>query len=243
MLCRFPQARFEPLDAPQRQFRLDRVGQPGALGNQTLAFASWPARILRSDRRDRDHPAMPRFAAQPAEQRAHQHLGVKPVGLGPALLTRHRHAAGMNDMGLNPVALQQPGQPEPVAPGFIRHNRARDRSACPCRLLAPSLNLLEQARRVDGQLLQRPPVHPWHRCGHQPGTATHFDHAHQRAIMVESDEGFGQVVGLVMGLLHQCQRNDGASDLVARPIASFAHDGTERRIVRPQDPAEQTDVL
>src|SRR5690349_11872434 len=43
-----------------------------------------------------------------------------------------------------------------------------------------------------------------------------------------------------MGLLHQCQRNDGASDLVARPIASFAHDGTERRIVRPQDPAEQT---
>src|SRR3954465_526908 len=44
-----------------------------------------------------------------------------------------------------------------------------------------------------------------------------------------------------MGLLHQCQRNDGASDLVARPIASFAHDGTERRIVRPQNPAEQTD--
>src|SRR5688572_31904769 len=44
-----------------------------------------------------------------------------------------------------------------------------------------------------------------------------------------------------MGLLHQCQRNEGASDLVARPIASFAHDGTERRIVRPQDPAEQTD--
>src|SRR3954462_12503339 len=44
-----------------------------------------------------------------------------------------------------------------------------------------------------------------------------------------------------MGLLHQCQRNDGASDLVARPIASFAHDGTERRIVRPQDPAVQTD--
>src|SRR4051812_41563912 len=43
-----------------------------------------------------------------------------------------------------------------------------------------------------------------------------------------------------MGLLHLCQRNDGASDLVARPIASFAHDGTERRIVRPQDPAEQT---
>src|SRR3954452_17053885 len=42
-----------------------------------------------------------------------------------------------------------------------------------------------------------------------------------------------------MGLLHQCQRNDGASDLVARPIASFAHDGTERRI--PQNPAEQTD--
>src|SRR3954462_11883701 len=44
-----------------------------------------------------------------------------------------------------------------------------------------------------------------------------------------------------MGLLHQCQRNDGASDLVARPIASFAHDGTERRIVRPQNPAEQTE--
>jgi len=43
-----------------------------------------------------------------------------------------------------------------------------------------------------------------------------------------------------MGLLHLCQRNEGASDLVARPIASFAHDGTERRIVRPQSPAEQT---
>jgi hypothetical protein len=26
---------------------------------------------------------------------------------------------------------------------------------------------------------------------------------------------------LAMGVLHQCQRNDGASNLVARPIASF----------------------
>ena len=31
------------------------------------------------------------------------------------------------------------------------------------------------------------------------GTATHLDHAHQRAIMVESDERFGQVVGLGHG--------------------------------------------
>src|SRR6185503_6833412 len=53
--------------------------------------------------------------------------------------------------------------------------------------------------------------------------------------------GLDRSYGLVMGLLHQCQRNEGASDLVARPIASFAHDGTERRIVRPQNPAEQTE--
>ena len=29
----------------------------------------------------------------------------------------------------------------------------------------------------------------------------------------------------------------------ASPASPFAHDGTERRIVRPQDPAEQTEVL
>ena len=194
MLRGLPQARLEALDAPQRQFRLDRVGQSGAFGDQPLALAPRSPCILLGDRRDRHHPAVPRLAAQPAEQRAHQHLGVKPVGLGPPLLTRHRHAAGVNDINFNPVSLEQPGQPEPVAPGFIRHHRARDRSTCPCRLLAPALHLREQARWVNWQLLQRPPIHSRHRRRHQPGTATHLDHAHQRAIMVESDEGFGQVV-------------------------------------------------
>ena len=199
MLRSLPQARLEPLDAPQRQLRLDRVGQSGALGNQPLALAPRSPGILLRDRRDRHHPAVPRLAAQPAEQRAHQHLGVEPVGLGSALLTRHRHAAGVNDINLNPVTPQQPGQPKPVTPGFIRHHRARDRSACPCRLLAPALHLREQPRRVDWQLLQRPPVNSRHRRRHQPGTATHLDHAHQRAIMVESDEGFRQVIRLGHG--------------------------------------------
>jgi hypothetical protein len=107
VLRRLLQARLEALDAPQRQFRLDRVGHPGPLGNQALTLASRSPRILLADRRDRHHPAMPRLAAQPAEQRAHQHLGVEPVG--PALLARDRHAAGVNDMGLDPVTPQQPG--------------------------------------------------------------------------------------------------------------------------------------
>ena len=188
MLRGLLQARLEALDAPQRQLRLDRVGHPGAFGDQPLALASRSPGILLGDRRDRHHPAVPRLAAQPAEQRAHQHLGVKPVGLGPALLTRHRDAAGVNDINLNPVSLEQPGQPEPVTPGFIRHHRARDRPTGPRRLLAPALDLLEQARRVDRQLLQRPPVHSRHRRRHQPGRAAHLDHAHQRAVMVESDE-------------------------------------------------------
>ena len=39
--------------------------------------------------------------------------------------------------------------------------------------------------------------------------------------MVKGNESLDRSSGLAIGHLHQCQRNDGASDLVARPIASL----------------------
>jgi hypothetical protein len=138
---------------------------------------------------------------------------------GPALVARHADAAGMNDINLNPVPLKQPGQPEPI---LIR------------RLLAPALDLLQQARWVDRQLLQRPAVQSRHRRGHQLGRAAHLDYAHQRALRVGCDAGLGQVVGLGQRLLHRCQCNEGASDLIVRPITSRG--SLFRHLGRPYHP-------
>jgi len=89
--------------------------------------------------------------------------------------------------------------PDAPAPPWRRSPSAPCWAAGPRRLLAPASDLLEQVRRVDRQLLQWSPVHPRHRRRHQPGTAAHLDHAHQRALMLKSDEGFGQVVRLGRG--------------------------------------------
>jgi hypothetical protein len=60
-----------------------------------------------------------RLAAQPAEKRALQQLGVEPVRFGPPVFARDGDAGGMNDIGLNATRPQPARQPEAVATGLL----------------------------------------------------------------------------------------------------------------------------
>jgi hypothetical protein len=136
---------------------------------------------------------------------------------GPALVARHADAAGMNDINLNPVPLKQPGQPEPIT-----HTPppCRQRWTCSSRRAGLTDSFCNGRRSSPGT--------------HQPGRAAHLDYAHQRALRVGCDAGLGQVVGLGQRLLHRCQCNEGASDLIVRPITSRG--SLFRHLGRPYHP-------
>ena len=61
--------------------------------------------ILGLDRRNRDHSAVLSLPAQPTDEAPHQQPAIQPIRLCAALRPLHRNAAGMNDMGLDPVAV------------------------------------------------------------------------------------------------------------------------------------------
>ena len=92
---------IEVADAKPRQGRLDAVDDRGLLANEGLALAVGPLGIFLREGRDRSHLAVLPLAAQPAEKGAFELLGVEPVGLGAPVLARHRHARGMDDVGLD----------------------------------------------------------------------------------------------------------------------------------------------
>ena len=75
------------------------------------------------------------LAAQPAEKGALEQLGVEPVGLGPPVLPRHRHARGMNDVRLDAARSQPARQPEAVAAGLEGDGDALDLVASLLRFL------------------------------------------------------------------------------------------------------------
>jgi len=59
------------------------------------------------------------LSPQPTKKGVFQELGVKPIGLGAPTLTRHCHARGMNDMGLDTARSQPAGRPEAVLAGLV----------------------------------------------------------------------------------------------------------------------------
>src|SRR5262245_50021538 len=92
-------------------------------GTQKISVAPG---ILLCGGRDRAHLAVVPLAAEPAEEGAFEVLGVEAVGLGAPVLSRHRHARGMNDMGLDTARSQPAGQPEAVATGLESHSNTID---------------------------------------------------------------------------------------------------------------------
>jgi hypothetical protein len=57
------------------------------------------------------HLAVITLAAQPAEKSPFEQLGVETVGLRSPMLARHRHARGVNDVGLNAARVSFPKNP------------------------------------------------------------------------------------------------------------------------------------
>jgi hypothetical protein len=153
----------------------------------------------------------------PGRHPAHQSVRVIDVGFSRGV------AGPLTRQGLFDCRMREPATAG-TTPESITHT---------C-LLAPAPGLLQRARWVDRQLPQRPPVQSRHRRGHQPRRAAHLEYAHQRALWLGCDAGFGRVVGLGQRLLHRCQCNKSASDLIVRPITSrgslFRHLG---RLYRP----------
>ncbi|MER8649232.1 hypothetical protein [Mesorhizobium sp. M1121] len=92
---RLAQAQPEAADAEAGEDRFDAVDEPRLLADQGPPIAVRPPRVLFFECRDRSHGAMAFLAAQPAEKSAHQKLGVETIGLGAAVLARHRNARGM----------------------------------------------------------------------------------------------------------------------------------------------------
>jgi len=66
-------------------------------------------------------------------------FGVEAVGLGAAVLPRHRHARRMNDMGVDTARSQPAGQPEAVPAGLEGDRHTVDLVTCLLRLGSPSL--------------------------------------------------------------------------------------------------------
>ena len=95
--------------------------------------------VLLRGGRDRAHLAVVPLAAEPTEEGAFEVLGVEAVGLGAPVLPRHRHARGMNDMGLDTARSQPAGQPEAVPTGLEGHRNTIDLVPGLLRLCSPSL--------------------------------------------------------------------------------------------------------
>jgi hypothetical protein len=80
------------------------------------------------------------FAAPPAEEGPLQQLGVEPIGLRPAMLTRHGDTGCVDHMGFDTARPQPPPQPHPVATGLKGDRDPVDRAPGPLRL-GPAVSL------------------------------------------------------------------------------------------------------
>ena len=94
-------------------------------------LAAWH---LRSWCRDRHLLAEITLAAQPAEKRGFEQLGIEPVGLGAPMFALHRHTRRVNDVGLNVACTEPARQPEAVPGGIESDSDAFD----PCPAFAAS---------------------------------------------------------------------------------------------------------
>ena len=167
---------IEVANAKARQCRLDAVDDGGLLANEGFALAMGTLAILLHEGRDGGHLAVVSLAAQPAQKGALELLGVESIGLGAPVLARHRHARGMNDMGLDTARSQPAGQPEAVPAGLEGNGDAGDLVPCLLRLGSPALEQLEEFILIGCKLLQRLALHAGDDPGNEPAFFAEFDH-------------------------------------------------------------------
>src|SRR5882672_11498285 len=115
------------------------VDDPTLLSDEALVLAVGPLGISVLGCRDRHHLAVMTLAAQPAEKRAFEQLGVEPIGLGAPVLARHRHARCVNDVDLNVACTEPARQPEAVSAGLESDSDVFDPMPCLRRFLSPSM--------------------------------------------------------------------------------------------------------
>src|SRR3954467_12248425 len=135
---------------------LDAIDVLDPLGRARLALANDPAPILLLGARSLGHRTNPGLAPLVGQQGPHQSLTVDLVGLRPPTPTGRRDRGGIDDMALDPFALQDPVDP---GPGGSRTRWIQDPSSpaswmtmmgktCPVRTRAFSLSWDKRARRA-----------------------------------------------------------------------------------------------
>ncbi|MER9140401.1 hypothetical protein NKI20_29850 [Mesorhizobium sp. M0830] len=136
--------------------------------------------------------------SQPRKARTHQQLGVKAIGLGAAVLARHRNAGGMDGVGLDAVRPQKARQPEAVASRLIGDGDALDRMPGPAGFVAQRCNSFNSAGASASSFLSG-----WrlNKRGDQPLRLAHFDDGDDRVILLKSGEGPARVKRLRHGTL------------------------------------------
>src|SRR5260370_23137311 len=112
------QGGFEIAHAEPGQRGLHSVDDARTFPDQALALPVRPLGVLFGNRRDARHAAMAPFPAQPSQEPALQQLGVEPVGLAPAMLSRYSDTRGMDHVRFDPACIQPMRQPAAIAAGF-----------------------------------------------------------------------------------------------------------------------------
>src|ERR1700731_4180810 len=222
---------FEVANAEPGEGGLYPVHNPRAFPDQALALPVRPLGVLFGNRRDARHGAMAPFPAQPPQEPALQHLGVEPVGLGPAMLPRYGDTRGMDHVRFDPARIEPTRQPEAIAAGFEGQCNSRDLFTGPDRFIAPAMQQVKKLLRTRFQLLLRLALNAGEHTGDQPARLAQLDDGNDCAILVQGDEGPAQSLprrrpgSFSWGIraLHQsvtCS-DDGATSFAACPIPSL----------------------
>ena len=197
------QSRLEVPDTQPGEATLHPVHDTRALADQVLALAVRALGILLLKRRDRDHAAMIRLAAKPADEDALEQLSVEPIRLRPPMLARHSYARRMDDVGFDAAHPQPPSQPEAVTAGLEREGDPCDRPACLYRLVPPPLDQLQQGLLVRIELLQRVAFDSRNNPSNEPARLAHINNHNKRVSwqkgMRDRLKSFGCAMGLSIG--------------------------------------------
>src|SRR5690242_18258433 len=121
------------------------------LGGQRLALARDPTAVLLLRRRYPDHRTDARLASFVRQQRPNQRFSVDSIGLRATASTRYLNRGGINDVALDPLALQHPMNPEPVQSRLLNDDDRETLSRSPSCLLSELRETHQQPRNVPAR--------------------------------------------------------------------------------------------
>src|SRR5690349_8718706 len=103
----------------------------------------------------------------------------------------------------DPTCLKPARQPEAVAAGFEGKRNPCDRAPRPDRLSPPAVQQGKQPFWARLELHARLTLNAGQHAGNEPARLAQLDDGHDRAILVQGDEGSAQVVRLGHLALHR----------------------------------------